>query len=326
MSRRELELTRREQMPPRARTPQRLRELGAAVGGRVAAASRTACKTGRALAARVRNARRQTIAFAEAADASVGRAARTRVFTVHKQIGEGAYSVVYKVCERQPDGRPRVYAMKRALAHDAAASRRLVGEIELMRRLPPHPNVLDLVAYHLAALDGEASRGYLLLEMCDRGSLAHLLLAREGEPLERARAFRLLLDMAHGLLHLHSQAPPIAHRDLKLENVLLANDGFAKLGDFGSATCRVTPRLSEPAARSAASDEVAALCTSGYRAPEMHDLHRGQALSEKADVWALGICFFKLLCSREPYAPGEERLGALNGSWRARLPDSRCYV
>lgn len=42
--------------------------------------------------------------------------------------------------------------------------------------------------------------------------------------------------MAQGLLHMHNQTQPIAHRDIKLENVLKGSDGKWKICDFGSST------------------------------------------------------------------------------------------
>lgn len=301
----------------RSRTPQRLRELRAEVSVRTAAAARTVCKTGRSLAAQVRNCNREQIRCVEVDADGVERA---RTFTLHKQIGEGSYSTVLKVCEWQPDGRPQVYAMKRILAQDAAARRRVAGEVELMLQLPPHPNILGLVAYSSAETGAGGILAQLVLEMCYHGSVVHYLLERGGEPFSLPQVYRLFLDMASGLLHLHAQSPPIAHRDFKLENVLLAPDGFAKLCDFGSATCR-SGAYAGKAAIDSAEDELHRLSTAQYRPPESFDLHRGQPLSEKADVWALGVAFFKLACNKDPAPPGEERLGALNAAWRQRLPE-----
>ncbi|KAJ1622839.1 kinase-like domain-containing protein [Pavlovales sp. CCMP2436] len=270
-------------MPRRPRTPQRLRELGAAAGEKVAAATRTAAKTGRVLVSKVRNYNRPTIECTET-DAD-GRKC-TRAFTVHKQIGEGAYSTVYKVCEWQPDGRAHIYAMKRVVAQDDESRRRARGEVELMRRLPPHPNILNLIAFHAIETE-QGMTMHLLLEMCAHGSLAHYLIAKEGEPLGRPQVYRLFLDMAHALQHLHAQHPPVAHRDFKLENCLLATDGFAKLCDFGSATCRAKSYVGKREVDNA-EDEFHRMCTAQYRSPEMFDVHRGHLVNEKVDVWALG--------------------------------------
>lgn len=50
---------------------------------------------------------------------------------------------------------------------------------------------------------------------------------------------KLTYQISKAVAYMHSQSPAIIHRDLKIENVLLTQDGFAKLCDFGSATVEV---------------------------------------------------------------------------------------
>lgn len=56
------------------------------------------------------------------------------------------------------------------------------------------------------------------------------------EGLDEIEILEILGEVANGIIHLHMQDPPIAHRDLKLENVLKGSDGKWKLCDFGSST------------------------------------------------------------------------------------------
>ena len=60
-------------------------------------------------------------------------------------------------------------------------------------------------------------------------------MASENRFFSPSEASRLMVQVAAGVRVLHSQTPPVAHRDLKLENVLLTADGECKLCDFGSA-------------------------------------------------------------------------------------------
>ena len=116
---------------------------------------------------------------------------------------------------------------------------------------------------------------------------------------------------------MHYLKPPLLHRDLKVENVLItkANDSVLyKLCDFGSTA---PPR---PAATSAAEgrlieEDVQKHTTLQYRSPEMIDVYRKQAIDEKSDIWALGVLLYKLCYYKTPF----EELGQmaiLNASFK----------
>ena len=72
----------------------------------------------------------------------------------------------------------------------------------------------------------------LVSEFYAHGDLEHC--HGKGLDLDRMpRLAKLLLDIAQGMLHLHSQTPPIIHRDIRCANILLHKDGHAVLGDWG---------------------------------------------------------------------------------------------
>ena len=100
------------------------------------------------------------------------------------------------------------------------------------------------------------------------------------------------------MVHLHSQHPPIAHRDLKVENVLHdVNHDLYKLCDFGSCTTEIIDcrdGLSRDA-RLRAEENISKNTTLAYRAPEMVDLYQQNLVNEKVDVWSLG-CLLYMLC------------------------------
>lgn len=123
--------------------------------------------------------------------------------------------------------------------------------------------------------------------------------------------------------YLHSQAPPIVHRDLKVENLLLGQDNRFKLCDFGSCcVCEAPVVCHDKHHRTAVEDDISKHSTLAYRAPEQVDLYLQKPISEKVDVWALGILLFKLTVGRTPFedpAGNVEKMGILNA--RIRFPE-----
>ena len=113
---------------------------------------------------------------------------------------------------------------------------------------------------------------------------------------------------------MHGAQPPVAHRDLKVENVLRGADGKWKLCDFGSATERAKVYATE-AERLGEEEVIQKQTTPSYRAPEMWDLFMRQRVDEKVDVWAMGCLLFRLVYGALAF-DGESKLQVLNGNYR----------
>lgn len=124
-------------------------------------------------------------------------------------------------------------------------------------------------------------------------------LAGPGSLFSRQEIVTIMDDLVHALGHLHSQSPPVAHHDVKIENVLIV-DGRYKLCDFGSAkrqsiTCMNVTQVNRA---SVLLDNTMTLL---YRPPESLDLWLHQRVDEKADVWALGVIVYVLLTGEMPF-------------------------
>ena len=105
---------------------------------------------------------------------------------------------------------------------------------------------------------------------------------------------------------MHNQNPPIAHRDIKVENVLLHNKKF-KLCDFGSAS---TATLCHQGMTEDAIDEVfetyERYTTMMYRPPEMIDKYRRSNVSTKVDIWMLGCVAYTLCYAQHPFMESQK--------------------
>jgi hypothetical protein len=114
--------------------------------------------------------------------------------------------------------------------------RQFASEMGLLCNISPHQNICSLFAY---SIDGR--HRCLVLEFCAGGPLdARIASAAEsdGQPEHKRllwhHRLRIMVDVASSLVHLHSLTPPMLHRDVKSQNVLLDYQGGAKLADFGT--------------------------------------------------------------------------------------------
>ncbi|CAH1966775.1 unnamed protein product [Acanthoscelides obtectus] len=102
---------------------------------------------------------------------------------------------------------------------------------------------------------------------------------------------------------MHSQNPPIIHRDLKIENLLISAESSIKLCDFGSATTDIyTPDTTWSANQHTSLEEnMARFTTPMYRAPEMVETWNNHYVGPPVDVWALGCILYTLCFMKHPF-------------------------
>jgi AP2-associated kinase len=248
-------------------------------------------------------------------------------FTVRikRQIAEGGFAYVYLV----EDDEGKKYALKRVIVpiDDRERNAAARNEHQMLRAIPAHPNIVHCVAHGVQ--DGDRERNYYtLMEYCHSSAWSLMVEAtHSGQHLPERIVMRAFHDAAVAIHHLHTLDPPVAHRDLKVENLLVGDDGSFKLCDFGSCT---TQRRSFESASTReitlAEEEISKNTTLAYRAPEQADLYRRQMVCEKVDTWALGVVLYKLVCGRTPFedpAGNVEKMGILNN--RVKWPDDFQY-
>ena len=235
-------------------------------------------------------------------------------------LAEGGYSFVYSA--RSLSVIPRSFAVKRMLTQDAEARKIAETEIALLKKLNGQPGFVGCSATLSKALGAGQHEHWMLLEYCPNGSLVDLLYKKgkaageyeKREPLSKLRVLEVFEMVAAAVAHLHSMAPPVAHRDLKLENVLGTADGRYVLCDFGSASSRVLPATRSRRAAVAEEEIISKYSTLMYRAPEMCDLYLGHEIGLKVDVWALGCILYALCFRSHPFA-ADSTLQILNGGY-----------
>jgi len=182
-----------------------------------------------------------------------------------------------------------------ALASDPGSVDRFIREALAVSALN-HPNIVTI--YETGELDGaryiamELVRGRTLRELV-RERMAWTIAADVGRQAAEA------LAVAH--------AAQIVHRDVKPENVMVRDDGYVKVLDFGLA------RMERPSGGTAATVSLAThtglvIGTVGYMSPEQA---RGEAVTTASDVFSLGIVLYESLTGQHPF-PAASALGVLN--------------
>ncbi|XP_025026992.1 cyclin-G-associated kinase isoform X1 [Python bivittatus] len=199
-----------------------------------------------------------------------------------------------------------------------------------MKKLSGHPNIVQFCsAASIGKEESDTGQGEFLLltELC-RGQLVEFLKKAESKgPLSCDTVLKIFYQTCRAVQQMHKQKPPIIHRDLKIENMLMSNQGTIKLCDFGSATIVAHyPDYSWSAQRRATvEDEVTRNTTPMYRTPEIIDLYSNFPIDEKQDIWALG-CILYLLCFRQHPFEDAAKLRIVNGKYSIPPNDTRYTV
>ncbi|KAJ3298216.1 hypothetical protein HDU79_000104 [Rhizoclosmatium sp. JEL0117] len=233
--------------------------------------------------------------------------------TVDRFLAEGGFAHVYLVSGQ--NGQQAV--LKRTLCPDESVLEMMRGEIGFMKLLSGHANIVTIYDAFLNKL-GTGYEVYILMEYCSGGTLIDYMNTRLEVRLIEPEILEIFRDILAAVYHMHYGTPqsPVLHRDIKIENVLISADGRFKLCDFGSSTTkRVRRGVSLPTSEiRKMEDEMEKVTTLQYRAPELCDLYMRLGVSEKIDVWALGVLLYKLCYFVTPFE-NSGKLAILNARY-----------
>ncbi|XP_058215919.1 leucine-rich repeat receptor protein kinase HPCA1-like isoform X2 [Rhododendron vialii] len=213
-------------------------------------------------------------------------------FSEANVIGAGGYGKVYKgtIASGQ------LVAIKRAQQGSLQGALEFKTEIELLSRIN-HKNVVELVGFCY-----EQGEQMLVYEYVPNGTLNENLAGKERKKMDWMRRLSVALDSARGLAYLHELAnPPIIHRDIKSNNILLDDQLTAKVADFGLS------KLRGDIEKGYVTTQVKG--TLGYMDPEYY---MTQQLTEKSDVYSFGVVLLELVTGRAPIARGKHIVRVVN--------------
>jgi AP2-associated kinase len=238
---------------------------------------------------------------------------------IEKYLSEGGFAHVYVVRVPRDNHKHELAVLKRVAVPDKEHLANMRTEVETMKKLKGHKHVVTYMDSHASQLKGGGYEVFLLMEYCSSGGLIDFMNTRLQHRLTEPEILKIFGDVSEGVACMHYLKPPLLHRDLKVENVLIAKSASSgapvyKICDFGSSA---QPR---PAAKTAdegrlIEEDVQKHTTMQYRSPEMIDVWRRQPIDEKADIWALGVLLYKLCYYTTPFE-NVGQMAILNASYK----------
>jgi len=244
----------------------------------------------------------------------------------------GGYSTVYLVRDALSDNN---YALKQMFAYDPKDRERAQRELEIYQALDDHPNIIKLYDHEIIENNDGSVQYNFLLKYYERGSLFDYieLLRANNEYMTESKIYEIFLKICFGVKALHDMDPPLTHRDIKPQNVLLGDDDSVVLIDFASVTEAKTDIESIRSTLEFKEIQNDALETStpSYRPPELFELggvFSDQVIDERVDIWSLGCLLYCMAYHQNPFIGailrgGDLKLAVING--KINIPKDSQY-
>jgi eukaryotic-like serine/threonine-protein kinase len=227
-------------------------------------------------------------------------------YEVEAFLGEGAFAEVYRIRHKFL-GRQAIKLLK-APGWSSEEIAGMLGEAVLLSKIS-HPNIVRVYEANTLGLNGD-TYGYFTMEYVAGGSLSHYWQSFGTRLMPAQTVVDIMRQVCRGIAVAHSQSPPIVHRDIKPQNILIGHEvcGIrAAVTDFGLAK-RVNRLTLMATSRG----------TISFKAPEA--LQDPQGDSVMGDVWALGASLYLLLTDQLPYEIEEGNSHAFSEVFRRSPP------
>jgi len=223
---------------------------------------------------------------------------------IKETLGKGTFGFVKLGIKEDTGAKFALKFLKRNVK--SFKEKEVIKEIKCMQKIR-HPNVVALLASSLKCKypreDGSFDNCVLMvMELANGGDLYDVIYYSGAMSEKLGRTY--FVQLMDGLEACHKAG--ITHRDLKPNNILIDAEYVLKITDFGLS--HIGPSDVEPSDKRMNTTWVG---TKGYRAPE---LVLGRHYSNQADIFALGVCLFVMLCARQPF-----KTASANDPWYRRI-------
>jgi len=200
-------------------------------------------------------------------------------YQVIEELGRGGMGRVYKVFDTEIQEKIALKLLKPELAVDKETGERFRNELRLTRKIR-HKNICQMFD-----LGKEGGNAFITMEYVQGEDLKRLI--RKMGQMSAGQAVALAKQVAEGLAEAHRQG--IVHRDLKPQNIMVDEEGNARIMDFGIARSVKAKSLT---------GEGVMIGTPEYMSPEQVE---GKEVDSRSDIYSLGIILYEMATGRVPF-------------------------
>ena len=201
-------------------------------------------------------------------------------YIVSEKLGAGGMGIVYKAHDTRLDRPVALKFLSERLALEDADHERFIQEAKAAAALN-HPNIATIYAIEQDEIDT-----FIVMEYIAGLELGEYL-SQIDEPLAIEQCIDYGRQIASALKTAHDHG--IVHRDIKSSNIMITDQGQAKIMDFGLAKLAGGSQLTQVGTT---------LGTAAYMAPEQT---RGEEVDHRVDIWSYGIVFYEMLTGQMPF-------------------------
>lgn len=224
----------------------------------------------------------------------------SRRYRLEARIGSGGMSTVFRAVDETLQRNVAIKLMHREFTGDADQLERFRREARAVAQLS-HPHVVGVID-----AGEDAGRSYIVFEYVEGETLKERIRRLGRLPISEAVAYSIEIARALGAAH----ARHIVHRDVKPQNVMIDDEGSAKVTDFGIARTLDEDGLTA---------DGRVLGTTDYVSPEQA---LGQGVNGQSDLYSLGIVLYEMLTGEVPFK-GDNQVAVAMKHVREELPDVR---
>ena len=202
-------------------------------------------------------------------------------FEIISKLGEGAYSIVYKVIRKIDK---KIYALKKVKLLNLSEKEKenALNEVRILASVKSN----YVVSYKEAFFDEKDRTLCIVMEFADKGDLYQKIVEHKKKSIffDESTVWHIFIQLVKGLKSLHDLN--ILHRDLKSANVFLFSNGEAKIGDLN---------VSKVTRGGLGTTQTG---TPYYASPEVWN---DSPYDNKSDIWSLGCVLYEMITLRPPF-------------------------